>query len=266
MSPAEQREFRRILAANVATSDEIEHLRAILEKRTTLSLKQALGELLQAYGSNISGEFIDPSAEAARIHELFIRDQQLKDAVSRAVQDAADLGVTVGVDTLEGMGFGFDYTLANVHAREWALQRSGELITELAQTTREGVRQAVSRYIGNAEPKEKLISDLEVYFSRKRADMIATTEVTRSFAEGNRIAYRESGVVDGLIWLTSNDEKTCNICAPLNGRIVSLEGGDFRGHLPDAVRDKQKQVISAPPAHPRCRCSVAGYVPKPELT
>ena len=265
MTPAEQREFRRILNLNLATSDEIEQLRVMLEKRGTRNIAQAMRDLLDTISRTLEDETYDPDAEAQRAHELFGRDQQLRDAVSRAVQDAADLGVTVGVDTLEGMSYGFDYTLANVTARDWALRHSTELVAEMAQTTREGVRQAVSRYIGNAEPKERLINDLEVYFDRKRAEMIATTETTRAFAEGNRIAYRESGVVEGLIWLTSRDEKVCSICAPLHGRIVALDGGDFRSHLPDEVRDKTRQVISAPPAHPRCRCNTAAYVPKPKL-
>ena len=48
----------------------------------------------------------------------FLRDQRLRDAVSRAVQDAADLGVSVAIDTLGNVGFGMDYTLVNTAAQE----------------------------------------------------------------------------------------------------------------------------------------------------
>ena len=119
----------------------------------------------------------------------------MRDAVSRAVQDAADLGVSVAIDTLGNVGFGMDYTLVNTAAREWAERYTDDILAQMANTTQRGVGQAIGRWVNNGEPLESLIDDLTPMFGRQRAESIAATEVTRAFAEGNRITYQESGVV-----------------------------------------------------------------------
>ncbi len=199
------------------------------------------------------GEFADPNLAAAAVHRRFMDDQKLRDAVSRAVQDSADLGVAVAVDTLEGVGFGFDYTLANTAARDWALTYTDDILRQLATTTERGVGQAVARWVDNGEPLSKLVDDLGIFFDKKRAERVAATEVTRAFAEGNRIAYRESGVVGYWEWRTANDEIVCPTCGALNGKRVGLIEGDWRGHLPDELAARSRP-ITAPPAHVNCRC------------
>jgi len=217
-------------------------VRMALERRSTRNINEALQELLNTLYPQGWGEFADPNIEAQRIHELFMRDQRLRDAVSRAVQDAADLGVSVAVDTLGNVGFGFDYTLANTSARDWALRYTDEILSNLANTSSRGVGQAVGRWIQNGEPLEMLIQDLSPLFGRQRAERIAATEVTRAFAEGNRQAYQDSGVVQEWEWRTAEDEKiVCPICGGLNGKRRRLnEPFDLN--------------ISGPPAHPNCRC------------
>lgn len=230
-------------------------VRMALERRSTRNINEALQELLNTLYPQGWGEFADPNIEAQRIHELFMRDQRLRDAVSRAVQDAADLGVSVAVDTLGNVGFGFDYTLANTSARDWALRYTDEILSNLANTTSRGVGQAVGRWIQNGEPLEMLIRDLSPYFGRQRAERIAATEVTRAFAEGNRTAYQESGVVVSWEWRTARDERVCPICGPLNEKQLGLDtSNDWRGYLPDEILQLAKKPINGPPAHPNCRC------------
>jgi hypothetical protein len=79
--------------------------------------------------------------------------------------------------------------------------------------------------------------------------MIAVTEVTRSYAEGNQIAWKESGVVEGKEWNTANDEivARCPICWPLHGVVIPI-GEEFDGGF------------DGPPAHPRCRCWITPVV------
>jgi rubredoxin len=62
--------------------------------------------------------------------------------------------------------------------------------------------------------------------------MIAVTETTRVFAEGNKLAWDSTGVVSGSKWQTANDDLVCPICGPLNEQVTDDE----------------------PPAHVNCRC------------
>ena len=183
------------------------------------------------------------------------------DAIARTLYDAAGAGVNIALDQLERIGVGFDYTLVNTRAQDWAKRYSYELIQGINDTTKQAVQQAVERWYGNGEPLSALIDDLQPAFSKKRAKLIAQTETTRSAAEGNRIGYKESGVVTGLVWKTVNDgEKVCPICQALDGKIISIEGGRFYDELPAEIRDKMKRAFEVPPSHPGCRCRLAPQV------
>jgi hypothetical protein len=81
-------------------------------------------------------------------------------------------------------------------------------------------------------------------FDRDRAEMVATTEITRAYAEGNmqagqamREQFPDVRVVK--VWFTSADAMVCPICSPLNGLEVDLDK-PFSG------------TIDKPPAHPKC--------------
>jgi SPP1 gp7 family putative phage head morphogenesis protein len=130
--------------------------------------------------------------------------------------------------------------MANVAARHWADQYSGQLIQGISQTTERGVQQAVARFIDNGEPLEALIQDLTPFFGRKRAARIAATEVTRAYQHGSEDGWRQSGVVAQMEWQTVNDEKVCPQCGPMQGARAQL-GGTFDESPP-------------PPLHVSCRC------------
>jgi len=144
---------------------------------------------------------------------------------------------------LETIGFGFDWTLANVDARAWALSYTDDLLLDMANVTQRGVGQAIGRWIDNGEPLPSLIADLQPFFGPKRAKRIAVTEVTRAYAEGSTQAYIASGVVEMREWATANDEYVCPVCGEngLSGQQRKL-GEPFSGG------------IKNPPAHVNCRC------------
>ena len=88
-----------------------------------------------------------------------------------------------------------------------------------------------------------------IAFGEQRAQMIAVTETTRAFAEGERQAglelkekYPDVPVVK--TWMTNEDERVCPICGGLDGQEVAIdEAFEFEGvEYPE------------PPAHPNCRC------------
>lgn len=181
-------------------------------------------------------------------------EAELRDTLRRALIQSVDLGVTIATQQLEGVGFGWD--IANEEARRWADEHTLGLIRDIDATTLERTRRAVSAWIDNGEPLESLIEEFVPIFGERRAELIASTEVTRAYAEGNRQAYKASGVVTHWIWRTAEDERVCPVCGPLADSVVQIDG-DFSGFLPDEVR---RGTISAPPAHPRCRCWVAPMV------
>jgi len=214
----------------------------VIERRTKRNLQAALDDILREITMR---EPLTVETTLAQTRNHFQRDQALYDALYRALQDGADLGVSVAVSQFEAIGFGFDWTLVNTAARQWAEQYTGSLIRNVEQTTVDAVRQSVSRWIGNSEPLQALIDDLTPTFGPKRAERIAATELTRAFAEGNTIAYRESGVVEKIEWRTARDERVCPQCGPLHGQATEL-GQTFDGHYP--------------PRHVGCRCWIVPII------
>jgi len=224
--------------------DEAEQkIRMELEHRSARAIDKAFTDMIntlfpEGYGS--TGAFIDPNIEANRIHQAFVEDQRLKDAVSRALIDSADLGVSVAIDQMANIGLGFDWTLAHVSARDWAIRYTDELLQQMGTTSGRIVGQSVGRWFSNGEPLSRLIADLEPVFGRKRAERIAATEVTRAAFQGSRASYRESGVIQKMVWRTARDERVCPVCGPLEGRYAAL----------DSMWEGNRTI----PAHPNCRC------------
>lgn len=96
------------------------------------------------------------------------------------------------------------------------------------------------------------------------ADVIARTEVMTALAQGQAQHWDDmirTGVLsDKYIrrkWVTSRDERVCEVCGPLDRQTVG-----YRESFP--VRRKgQTFYIETNPAHPRCRCSVVLDVADP---
>ena len=138
---------------------------------------------------------------------------------------------------------GVNWELANEAAVEWARRHSTVLVDKFTEVTRDKIRRSVSSSLAAGENQGQLRDRImgTGAFSPDRALLIARTEVTASYAQGNLAAYKESGVTEGTMWNTRNDSLVCAICGPLDGVVVPL-GGEFDG------------AGEGPEAHPGCRC------------
>ena len=242
--------------------------RMAIERRATREMTRSLEEWLQTALTGLTEDEVRTLASRLRNNQTLFRD-----VLQRALVQSADLGVSVAVDQFDTVGYGFDYTLANAEARDWARRYTDDLLAQLNTTNDRIVGEAVARWVDNGEPLSSLIDDLarSPFFGRQRAELIASTEVTRAYAESNRIAYEQSGVVETIEWRTANDERVCPICGPLGGIAAEnvgteqpkLGGG---GNVQTSVRNPQFQhptngnVYGLPPSHPRCRCWVVPVI------
>ena len=156
-------------------------------------------------------------------------------------------------DALRGLASsGVDWALVNDRAAAWARQYAGELAGNLSQTAHERIRQAVQRFIDTpgATLQDLIAETTGRQVSEYRASVIAITETTRAYAEGNMAAWREAGVTKQQ-WQTNHDELVCEICGPLNGTVMEI-GAAFGS-------DRGRAFI-APPAHVNCRCWLSPVV------
>jgi SPP1 gp7 family putative phage head morphogenesis protein len=156
-----------------------------------------------------------------------------------AALDAAESSL----DDLLEIGIGVDWGLVNQAALKWAQSYSYELVSGITDTSQRYVSDALAGWVQSGAPLDDLITQLEPMFGAVRAEMIGVTEATRSFASGNQIAWKESGVVDGQRWMTGEDELVCPVCSGFNGEVYSLDDSEH-----------------TPPAHVNCRCYIQPVV------
>lgn len=186
--------------------------------------------------------------------------------VASALTPALERGAAIGVDEAQhvdtfklakvdiqtaGQGgaaaLGINWDLVNTQARDWASAYSAQLVRRIADVTRARIQAAVTSFIDTSEDIPDLARRIrKIIDDPRRALLIAQTESTRSFAEGNTLAWTAQGI-QGRKWFNVEDSLVCPICRHLGGQVAKL-GQPFKG--PDG------QDIDNPPGHPGCRCYV----------
>lgn len=211
------------LAPTDLTPDELDLYRrlvAILERSGSLTARQILR------GEPVAFTVLDAQVKAALLGAL------TDAALARAQALAAVIGP--------------DFDPADLDVGAWAASYSAERAEQVTATTR-GI---VERVINQARatpgmPLADVARQLGPAFSARRAETIAVTEITRAASQAT-LHYQRYLKTHGLeferIWQTNNDEHTCAICTPLNGKPERIWGQQF----PDGA-----------PAHTRCRCATS---------
>mgnify|MGYP006288666205 CR=1 FL=1 len=219
-----------------------------------------------------AGQRLDLDALLAQIQEILDGADELNDAIFDEVAtlltdahaeelrqiipylaDMSEIGVQAGAEAFtRAVKIELDWMVANAAAARWAREYGYELITGLSNTTRTRIAAEMGKWVEAKEGLPDLRKRIDALINdRARAELIASTEATRVYAEGNRASWRQAeaelrvGFVQ--VWNTAADEDVCPICRPLNNTRASLDG-TFAGG------------ITAPPAHPRCRCWLTSVV------
>ena len=134
----------------------------------------------------------------------------------------------------------------NQLAVEWAENRAAELVTKIEESTRDYLRADVTQAVEEGWSSQQLSDALEKNFgfSEARSDMIARTEIGQADVEGNMMAYRASGVVEGKEWLLGSGHDQDDECTEnADERVIPLDQAFSSGDM-------------NPLAHPNCVCDV----------
>lgn len=148
-----------------------------------------------------------------------------------------------GAAQAQRLGLAIDFDLVNQGVLDFAGQYKDEWWRRLEETTRQGLQKAIQTHIESGAPLSTLEKNIAPLFGKERAKVIATTEVTRMYAEGNRIAYRDAGVTQ-VEFQTVMDALVDLDCSELDGKTFGINN---------------PAII--PPIHPNCRCWLAPISP-----
>lgn len=148
--------------------------------------------------------------------------------------------------------------LANEQAIEWAEDRAAELVgmhrnddgsysrskvpgIAITSSTREMLKGLTEKALEEGWSNDDFADEIEeaAAFSPERSLTIARTETAFADLNGNRIGWRESGLVVAREWtIGTEDPEMCDSCRAMDGKRVGVE----ESFDPD------------PPLHPNCRC------------
>ncbi len=131
-------------------------------------------------------------------------------------------------------------------ARDYAEQRGGQLIKDLAGTTRDDLQGLLARGIEEGMSPDELSDEVQKMgaFGEARGDMIARTELAFAHVEGNMQGWRETEMVEGkesVLGDLHDVPDECDECA--DAGVVPLEADFIPG-------------LKQPPYHPNCICDI----------
>jgi SPP1 gp7 family putative phage head morphogenesis protein len=169
------------------------------------------------------------------------------------VAEASSSILDGGGEAIVGVGEASGGMFATIHQRavDYAKERTAELVTGIDEATRDNLRTTIASGIANGRSMDGISDDIKnaYAFSRRRADLIARTEITMANQNGVLAGMhysKENGVHIRKLW--SLDAVACPVC--------QANGDDGAIDLDEMFESGDQ----APPAHPNCRCSLSSEV------
>ena len=168
-------------------------------------------------------------------------DKEAEQLLAFLSPDLQAMAEEAALATINGFPVGVDWTMINQEALNWAHTYSFDLVRKLNESSRLVLVNALETFVSTPGfTVGDIIERIAPSFGPVRAEMIAVTEVTRAYAQGQILASEQARAV-GLnvqeVWQTNRDGLVCPICGPNQGKPRS-EGW----------------TVGDAPAHPRCRC------------
>ena len=206
-------------------------------------LRFVLAEFLLSQGERLLNEARENGVAGLEDIEFWNEERAIAlAAVQTQMADLASAAVDRVRDTVGQSVITVDWNLANEMARQEAMDHAGEMILGIEDTTRAAVQREVSAWTSSAETMDDLTKRIaslkdeagQPVFSGTRAETIAVTEATNTYANANIATWERAGYAralfkpgahvrcrcyvqpwkmpDGtkvIVWYTARDERVC---------------------------------------------------------
>lgn len=167
-----------------------------------------------------------------------------------ALERVTDMSNTARRSTKTALAQGFENGLS---VNELAMSIRDSLpLDQRGVNALSNFRKAISKNPGMTPGlKARRVEEYKARLTSHRAETIARTETMFALNLGKRdtliAAYGQDllSADTNIEWITASDERTCPVCAPLNGQETSVGGMFVTANGP----------VYGPPMHPNCRCT-----------
>lgn len=162
--------------------------------------------------------------------------------------------------------------VVNTPSAQTAIERAMRLMSQsynqdtvdkLERKLTEGLEQ------GYGVPKlAELVRDIYAWKDSYAAERVALTESNRITNTAGKIAWKESGVVKEIKWVTLASD-ACPFCQDMDGETISVTENFFKRGESYTVENEDGEEetmemdyssIGGPPLHPNCRCGIKPVV------
>lgn len=212
--------------------------------------KKEVVDKLPAKEVNIDDFVLDPEDESKVVAEV------TTPIMRKIIKEQGDLAaIFVGAD---------DFDELTARAQNYIKKRTLKIGFEMTEETNVLLKESLKEGIKLGESIAQIRTRIVNLFDgmeKYRAERIARSEVIRASNFAAKEAYRQSGVVEELEWLTTDDEMTCEWCGPMNGEHIKLnetffdKGDKFQGS-DGSLLEVDYESVQHPPLHPNCRCTI----------
>lgn len=143
-------------------------------------------------------------------------------------------------------------------------RRTKKVSTSVNAETDKQLRAELVEGLANGEGIDELRARIERVYGAAagyRAERIARTETIRAENFASQEAWRQSGVVERKEWFTAEDERVCEFCGPMDGRVIDLsdkffsKGDTYTGDSGGTLKLNYESIEGAP-LHANCRCTL----------
>ncbi len=199
---------------------------------------------------------------------LFNLKTENKVAIEILVPITREYFEQAGGEALELVGSDEVFNMGDATVRNFFRTRALSGIKHTNRVTRTALRSILVDAVREGtgiDPTARRIRNLFGDAKKMRALRIARTEIMRAGNTATLEGYKQSRVVQGKEWFTALDERVCEWCMPMNGRVKSLDnnyfhqGESFMGNKGGTIKLGFEDVAS-PPLHPNCRCVLVPIV------
>ncbi len=160
-----------------------------------------------------------------------------------------NLAVIAGQDAYKLVGITDPYLESNT-LKALISTNVTKFTSSMLDTDRQHIVDLITNGIESGESvldiRNALVEDLD--FTKMQSTRITRTEVSRASIQSAKDAWQQSGVVDGMQWITAGADDEC---ADYEGQIEPLDGSFY---------DSSSFADGDPPLHPNCRCSLIPIV------
>lgn len=241
-----------MLTQAVANNDRLLAYTSVFEKKWPSVLDSTAKVPVTTYG--LAGGMASKGLGRIGINTDF--NLKSPDAIMWARTTSSNLITNISSETRKGVqsviGSAFDLGIAPKDAARVIRDMVG--LTEKQSIAASRYRDKIGNQDRPADQVERMAARYEAKLLRYRGETIARTEIIASAHQGQREAWQQA-VDQGLLdpsetnreWITSDDDRLCDICEPMDGQIVGLD---------EPFLDGDGEGVEEPPVHPNCRCTV----------